>query len=595
MKPTKVLAGVFCAFLLASPKGAITQGLCTIDTFAGGGTRPIPNDGVPAKEALLGTPYDLVADSAGNIFFTDTTTDQVRVIRPSGTVETFFGPQLISNGSLGDPRGLAIDAQRNLYVADSGRNFILRISPSGTATIIANQFGYNSCRVFTCGDRFDAIDATVPRPHDIAVDSLGNIYVADDSWGPSDVDPTGIRKITPDGKIDSLRRPDGRRLDLYPADAIAVDSQDRLIVANRWGVYRVNPGGNVETVKGASEFLDIVGGIVEDKQSNLYFSEPSFFTYLDQSHRILKLTPEGSLRTIVGLARTLELAGDGGSAPPASIRYPRGLAIDAAGSLLVADAGNQRLRRISGPDSCPSESLPQIKYGGFTSGATFHRVGPAPGLIFSIFGTRLGPKTLQQAGFGPDGRLPTELAGTRVLSDGAPAPLLFSLDSQVGGVVPFAVAQQGRAIVEVVYRGTKSEALLSFGSPTSPGIFTLDTSGSGQAAALNPDGSVNSALRPVKRGAYVALYVTGLGQTNPPGIDGLPNQAPWGLPLQPVRVFLGEYEAEVLFAGAAPGLVAGVYQVNVGIPADLPVAGAVRVALRVGEVSINNATIVVEF
>ena len=134
MKPTKVLAGVFCAFLLASPKGAITQGLCTIDTFAGGGNRPIPNDGAPAKDALLGTPYDLVADSAGNIFFTDTTTDQVRVIRPSGTVETFFGPQLISNGSLGDPRGLAIDAQRNLYVADSGRNFILRISPSGTAT-----------------------------------------------------------------------------------------------------------------------------------------------------------------------------------------------------------------------------------------------------------------------------------------------------------------------------------------------------------------------------------------------------------------------------------------------------------------------------
>jgi uncharacterized protein (TIGR03437 family) len=119
-----------------------------------------------------------------------------------------------------------------------------------------------------------------------------------------------------------------------------------------------------------------------------------------------------------------------------------------------------------------------------------------------------------------------------------------------------------------------------------PGIFTADSTGSGQAAAVNQDGSLNSAAKPAKTGSFISLYITGDGQTNPGGVDGkLANTAPYPATVFPVKVTVGGLPAVVSYAGAAPTSVAGLTQVNVQIPTGTPVGAAVPVTVQVNGVS----------
>jgi uncharacterized protein (TIGR03437 family) len=114
-----------------------------------------------------------------------------------------------------------------------------------------------------------------------------------------------------------------------------------------------------------------------------------------------------------------------------------------------------------------------------------------------------------------------------------------------------------------------------------PGIFTANASGKGQSAALNQDGSVNSASNAAARGSVITLFVTGEGATNPQSLDGRLAVAPYTAPAQPVGVTIGGSQATVQYAGGAPGEVAGMIQVNAVIPADIP-AGTASVMVSVG-------------
>ena len=126
------------------------------------------------------------------------------------------------------------------------------------------------------------------------------------------------------------------------------------------------------------------------------------------------------------------------------------------------------------------------------------------------------------------------------------------------------------AQVTVTYQGQTSAAFSVSIASSAPGIFTLDSTGQGQAAAINQDGvTVNSAATPAKIGEYISLYATGEGQTTPAGVDGKPASAPYPHPNLPVTVTVGGQDAPVKYAGGAPGLVAGVMQVNVQIPAGI--------------------------
>jgi uncharacterized protein (TIGR03437 family) len=116
----------------------------------------------------------------------------------------------------------------------------------------------------------------------------------------------------------------------------------------------------------------------------------------------------------------------------------------------------------------------------------------------------------------------------------------------------------------------------------SPAIFTRDSSGKGQAAIRNQDTSVNSASNPAARGALISLWATGEGLTEPAGIDGKLGGEVLPKPRLPVSVRVGGLEAQVLYAGGAPGMVAGVIQVNVRIPEAVLPGSAVPILLQAG-------------
>lgn len=218
--------------------------------------------------------------------------------------------------------------------------------------------------------------------------------------------------------------------------------------------------------------------------------------------------------------------------------------------------------RRRAPDALAQDSVRNAASG--ASGAV------APGELLAIHGTRMGPAELAGYRLDPSGRMNTELAGTRVWFDEWPAPLLYTSDTEVGVIAPYGIAGRSSTQLRIEYSG---QAIYAGDLPvaaTAPGLFTADMSGSGQGAILNQDFSANSRSRPAEAGSWVALFLTGEGQTVPAGVDGaIAGDAP-PTPALPVRALIdGQYEAEVLYAGGASTLVAGVTQVNVRIPPQL--------------------------
>jgi len=192
----------------------------------------------------------------------------------------------------------------------------------------------------------------------------------------------------------------------------------------------------------------------------------------------------------------------------------------------------------------------------------------SPGEMISLDGSGMGPSAGVSAGLDANGRFPTSLAGTRVFFDGQPAPLLYVRADQINAVAPYGLTGKTATQVQVESQGVTSEPLAVRVTAINPGIFTLDGSGSGQAAALNEDGSVNSSSNPARPGSVMVLYATGAGVLQPAPEDGAivagtPPQTP------PAAVYLGSgCQAEVLYSGSAPGLVAGAIQVNFRLPSQ---------------------------
>jgi uncharacterized protein (TIGR03437 family) len=221
--------------------------------------------------------------------------------------------------------------------------------------------------------------------------------------------------------------------------------------------------------------------------------------------------------------------------------------------------------------------------------------GVAPGEIITIFGLNFGPDSLVTSRINPGTqRLDTVLSDTRVLFDGIPAPLVYVSPNQISAIVPYSVAGNIATRVAVTYNNQSTNSLTVPVVDAVPALFTFDSSGKGPAALLNQDGSANTQANPAQRGSTVVLYGTGEGQTVPGGTDGKPAVVPLPKPALPVKVLLAGREAIVTYAGAAPGLTAGVIQVNVFIPLDSP-TGAVPVSLVVGtKASPANTTIWVQ-
>lgn len=238
----------------------------------------------------------------------------------------------------------------------------------------------------------------------------------------------------------------------------------------------------------------------------------------------------------------------------------------------------------------PPLSTPTISSNGIVDGivnaASFTGGEIAPGELITIFGSGMGPLTSSPLEIdSATGNVATYAAGTRVLFNGVPGPVIYTQKYQVSVAVPYAVAGLSRVSVQVEYLGRLSDAVIVNVAQAMPGIFSANASGTGQGAILNSDGvTPNSPGAPAARGSVVSIYATGAGQTNPPGVDGqlTPNISP-KLSL-PVSVSIGGLPAQVYYAGGSPGEILGLLQINALVPAGAPVGNSVPVVVSIGGV-----------
>jgi len=229
------------------------------------------------------------------------------------------------------------------------------------------------------------------------------------------------------------------------------------------------------------------------------------------------------------------------------------------------------------PISVAAAAVPSVS--AVENAASFQSGSLAPGSPLSIMGSSLGPVGGVAAPT-TGGAFPTDVAGVQVLFDGIAAPLLYASSGQINAIVPFEVSGRASTSIQVSYFGTASQAVAVPVAPAVPALFTALASGSGQGAILNQDLSVNSAANPAAAGSVVVLYGSGGGLFHPPIPDGVLTGANYSALVLPLTVRIGGSAATVLYAGSAPGLVAGVMQINVQIPPGTP-SGNVPLAVQV--------------
>ena len=523
------------------------QGVLT--TYAGTGVPSYSGDGGPAVSAQLDGATGVALDSAGNVYIADTDNHRLRKVTPAGTISTIAGTG--SPGFSGDndspaaaqlksPGGVAADSSGHIYIADSGNSRIRRIDPGGNIFTFAGN-GNSSYY----GDGLAAQSASVNQPQGVAVDSAGSLYIADTL---SNV----VRKVGQDGTITTIAgfgtpgfSGDGGpavRATLNHPRGVAVDSVNSIVYIADTGnnrVRKVDALGNISTVAGS---LSAPAGVAVDAAGTLYIADTGH-------NQVLR----GA--TVIAGTGTCCYSGDGGLALSAQLNAPAQIAVDAAGNIYIADSGNSAVRVLR-----PVSTRTQVT--GIANAASNQPGAIAPGEIVTIYGTGL--------------------RNAQFLFNGLPAPVLYTTDVQAGAVVPYALTASS---VQVVAQsgGVSSTPLSVSLAAAAPGIFTADTSGAGQAAALNQDGSPNGSANPAAAGSVIILYATGEGQTSPPGVDGKLGVVPLPKPLATVSVTIGGAPATVQYAGGAQGIVAGVMQVNAVIPAGL--SGSVPVVLTVGAAS----------
>jgi len=207
----------------------------------------------------------------------------------------------------------------------------------------------------------------------------------------------------------------------------------------------------------------------------------------------------------------------------------------------------------------------------------------APGQMVVVWGSHMGPDKPVPLQLDSNGLVSTTAGEVRILFDGIPAPMVYAVSTQCSAVVPYFGATKTTTHVQVEYKGVRSEPVEVAVGATAPGLFTMDFSGKGQGAILNEDNVTrNSASAPARPGSVVVLWGTGEGITDPPGVDGRPAVDVLPKPLGPVSVEIGGLPAAVEYAGAAPGNLPGLLQINARISQDVTPGDRVPLRVKVG-------------
>jgi uncharacterized protein (TIGR03437 family) len=228
--------------------------------------------------------------------------------------------------------------------------------------------------------------------------------------------------------------------------------------------------------------------------------------------------------------------------------------------------------------------LPWVTPAGFTSAATFassNTNGIAPGEMLTIFGTAIGPATLQHLALDGSGVVTTSLSGTRVLFDGVAVPLLYTVAGQISVVAPQSLAGKDHVQVVVEYQSVQTAAIAFPVVAANPGIFTINSKGSGDGAIVRPDGTMISTSNPALPGEILILFGEGYGASTPLLADGMIVGTDLPVPVSPVTLLIDGNPVPTLYAGGAPALINGVLQVNFTVPDLAP--GSHQIQLQVGD------------
>jgi uncharacterized protein (TIGR03437 family) len=553
-----------------------------------GGSDPSAGDRGPALAARLFQPSGVAFDAAGNLYVAEAASHRVRKVTPQGAISTVAGTGVAGysgdGGSataaqLNGPNGLATDSAVNLYIADTGNNVVRMVSGAGAISTIAGTGAIGNS-----GDGGLAKLARLFNPNAVALDSAGNIYVADSA-------NHRVRKIGVDGKIrnfagDGLRGLPGFGGDGGPAVSaslnyprgLAIDSSGNVYIADFFNnrVRRVT-AGTITTFTGTGEAggsgdggpaqqaqLSLPAGLAFDKEGNLYIAD-------SLNERIRVVNARGIIQSAAGTGR-LGDSGDGGLALNAALSAPRDVAIDSQGRICFTDQDNHRVRRLA---------TATAGIGHVVNAASGQPGAIAPGELISLFGFGLGPQAGISGQTSARGAVGTSLEDVGVVIGGVPAPLLYVSAGQINAIVPYEVAGQSSTQIQVLSAGSALAAAEATVAAAAPGIFSVNGRGFGQGAILDQDGSVNSASNPAARGSIISIFATGEGQTDPPGATGTIADHALPHPSLGVSVSIGGQPADLMYAGAAPGD-AGVMQINARIPESVTPGDAVAIGLTVG-------------
>ena len=546
-----------------------------ISTVAGNGLLSYGGDGSAAAAAQLNAPKGLVADSQGNLYISDTGNNSIRKVSANGTISTVAGSGVSGGAAAGNgsnqfsaPEGMAADASGNVYIADSQNARVVKLSAGGGLTTVAGNGspGYG-------GDGGAATSAMLNTPSSVAVDSAGNIYIADfsnnrirkvsaSSGNISTIAGTGFSGYSGDGGLATLAQ-------INQAQGVAVDNSGNVYIADTGNnaIRVINPLGVIRTLVQITNPL----GITADGLGNLYVTDGGSQVYLVYPY---------SPAIVVGIGGngSSGYTGDGGLGASAQLNGPWGVAVDPNGNIYVADTINNAVRKLVFAGSGATVSA-------LVSAASGLPGVISPGDLVVLYGSGLGPATLTP-GSPANGVFGTKLAGTEVFFNGVAAPLYYVSATQVAAVVPYELTGT-QAQILVQYNGQTSTSFTASVASVSPALFTLNGSGTGQAVGINTaDNSVNGPNHPANAGTYVSLYLTGAGQTSPAGQDGAVNGNNGSLPapLASVNLSIGGKATTANYIGAAPFTIAGVMQINALVPAGLP-AGNAAVSITVGGVT----------
>jgi sugar lactone lactonase YvrE len=299
----------------------------TITTVAGTGAPGFSGDGGPATSAQINNPAGLAADSLGNLYIADSWNQRIRMVSTNGIITTVAGngssgfsgdSSPATSAQLDNPTGLAVDSFGNVYIADSSNQRIRMVSVNGVITTIAGNgtSGYS-------GDGGPATSAELASPNGISVDALGNVYIADDG-------NNRIRKVAPNGNITTIA---GNGTSGYSGDG--------------------GPATSAELASPNSVAVDTAG--------NLYIAD-------DGNNRIRRVDLTGTITTIAGNGNRA-YTGDGGPALNASFQNPAGVFVSAAGSVYVSDQSNAALRMLTPIGTQPVMTIQSNHSGAFIAGS----------------------------------------------------------------------------------------------------------------------------------------------------------------------------------------------------------------------------------